>query len=87
MDMEVPWLLLASISEPTVYYSSKQLRHEIYQNSNSGNCHQMEWNIKITTKNIERRNKWQQIEKEEQMDKLKAILKRIAIVLFENLLA
>ena len=47
----------------------------------------MEWNIKITTKNIERRNKWQQIEKEEQMDKLKAILKRIAIVLFENLLA
>ena len=47
----------------------------------------MEWNIKITTKNIERRNKWQQIEKEEQMDKLKAILKRIASVLFENLLA
>ena len=47
----------------------------------------MEWHIKITTKNIERRNKWQQIEKEEQMDKLKAILKRTAIVLFENLLA
>ena len=47
----------------------------------------MEWNIKITTKNIERRYKWQQIQKEERMDKLKAILKQIAIVLFENLLA
>ena len=47
----------------------------------------MEWNIKITTKNIERRNKWQQIQREERKDKLEARLKQIAIVLFENLLA
>ena len=26
----------------------KELYHEIYQNSDRENCHQIEWNIKIT---------------------------------------
>ena len=34
------------------------LCHAIYQNSNSRNCHQTEWNIKITAQNVKRRYKW-----------------------------
>ena len=34
-----------------------ELCHEIYQNSNSGNCHQVEWNIEITTQDVKRRYK------------------------------
>ena len=45
----------------TSYYhvttNSLKLCHEIYQNSNSRSCHQIEWNIKITAQNIKRRYK------------------------------
>ena len=35
----------------------KELCQEMFQNSNSGNSHQIEWNIKITFQNINRRHK------------------------------
>ena len=38
---------------------SKELCHEIYQNSNCGNRCQFEWNIKITVQNVKRGYKWQ----------------------------
>ena len=37
----------------------KELCHEIYQNSNQGNCHRTEWNIKITAQKVRRKYKWQ----------------------------
>ena len=51
----------------------KELRHEIYQNSNSGNCREIEWNTKITTRNInvwktkdiQRRHRWINLKKTE----------------------
>lgn len=30
----------------------KELHHKIYQNLISGNCHQLEWNMKITAQNV-----------------------------------
>ena len=37
--------------------SLKELCQEVYQNSNCESWHQIEWNIKITDQNIERRYK------------------------------
>ena len=31
----------------------EELWHEIYQNSNNGNCHQIEWNIKTIAQNLQ----------------------------------
>ena len=39
--------------------NSKELCHEIYQNSNRGNRCQTEWNIKITIQKVRRGYKWQ----------------------------
>ena len=37
----------------------EELCQEIYQNSNSENYYQSEWNIKIPTQNVNKRNKQQ----------------------------
>ena len=37
--------------------SLKELCQDVYPNSNCESCHQIEWNIKITDQNIERRYK------------------------------
>ena len=50
----------------------------INQNSNSSNCCQIEWIIKITAHN--RRYKWQQIQKEPRIEKTWRTLKRITSV-------
>ena len=36
----------------------RELCHEIYQNSNQGNCYRTEWNIKITAQKVRRKYKW-----------------------------
>ena len=41
----------------TVLHVLKQPWHEIYQNSNSLNCHKIEQNIEITAQKNKRRNK------------------------------
>ena len=36
------------------YLGYFELRHEIYPNSKSGNCCQIEWNIQITDQNFKK---------------------------------
>ena len=49
----------------------KELCHEIYQNSNRGNCRQIEWNIKIIAQKSRRRYNWHDKYKRRlRMDKL-----------------
>ena len=48
----------------------EELCQEIYQNSNSENYYQSEWNIKIPAQNFRKRNKQHKKCKKKQMDKL-----------------
>ena len=66
----------------------KELCHEIYQNSNQGNCHRTEWNIKITAQKVRRKYKWSLNDtantKGSTDGQILGRLKRIAILVFEN---
>ena len=62
----------------------KELSHEIYQNSNSGNPHQNEWNIKITAQTLHE-GIYNTANKKGDMDgQTRRRWKRIAIGVFEN---
>lgn len=39
------------------FHQLEELCQEIYQNSNSENYYQSEWNIKIPAQNVKKRNK------------------------------
>ena len=56
---------------PEANYLSKELCQETLQNLNSGNSHQIEWNLKMTTQNVQTRNNNNANTKTAQIEKLK----------------
>lgn len=53
--LSVSTLIKQKIKNQSKAIFFKELRHNIYQNSNKESCYQIVWNIKVLVENIQRR--------------------------------